>query len=226
MDRRESCLRWMSAVALVLTVGWLGASALAADADQAYQQAILALQHKDFDRALAEFDEAIRIDPNQARFRGLRGTVWIRKGDIAKGIADLNAAIRMNAGDAGAGYQAASAIRLSDKAKQQGRQQVEKMLRDRPAMSQYGVDADFLRQWAARRFAGEGVGQPIDWDPTPPLHSDAEHLAPSDDEPARFSWNDFTPRDQNKAASDRLKNSGRERSSSCTISASPKNTCD
>jgi hypothetical protein len=56
------------------------------------------------------------------------------------------------------------------------------MLHDRPAMNQYGADADFLRKWAARRFAGESVGQPIVWDPTPPLHSDAEHLAP-DDEP-------------------------------------------
>ncbi len=58
------------------------------------------------------------------------------------------------------------------------------MLHDRPAMAQFGPETDFLRQWAERKFAGEDLGTRIDWDPSPPQHSDAEHLAPAGDEHA------------------------------------------
>ena len=58
------------------------------------------------------------------------------------------------------------------------------MLRDRPAMAEFGDEAKFLRDWAERKFAGEDFVEPIDWDPSPPLHSDAEHLAPGDGENA------------------------------------------
>jgi tetratricopeptide (TPR) repeat protein len=51
-------------------------------------------------------------------------------------------------------------------------------------MAQFGDESKFLRDWADRKFAGEDFGEPIDWDPTPPLHSDAEHLAPGDGENA------------------------------------------
>ena len=47
-------------------------------------------------------------------------------------------------------------------------------------MAKFGDEAKFLRDWAARKFAGEDFALPIDWDPSPPLHSDAEHLAPGD----------------------------------------------
>jgi tetratricopeptide (TPR) repeat protein len=57
---------------------------------------------------------------------------------------------------------------------------VTKMVADRPAMAQFAAESDFLRQWAARKFAGEDFGAPIDWDPSSPLHSDAEHTAPGD----------------------------------------------
>lgn len=183
MDRPRGYVRWIGVIAAALAVGGMAASALAADAGQACRQGIQALQQRDLNRALAGFDQAVRLDPSQPRFRGLRGTAWICKGEIAKGIADLSAAIRMNPDDAGIGYQPWLSVRLSDQAQQHGRQQVARMLHDRPAMNRYGADADFLRRWAARRFAGEGIGPPIIWDPTPPLHSDAEHLAPTNDEP-------------------------------------------
>ncbi len=58
------------------------------------------------------------------------------------------------------------------------------MLHDRPAMAGHGKDAGVLRDWAARKFAGEDFGELIDWDDSSPLHSDAEHLAPAGDEHA------------------------------------------
>ena len=53
------------------------------------------------------------------------------------------------------------------------------MVRDRPAMVQFGKESDFLRQWAVRKFAGEDFGEPFDWDPAPPKDSDAENVAPT-----------------------------------------------
>ena len=74
--------------------------------------------------------------------------------------------------------------RLSAEALRHGQRQVVRMLHDRPAMAQFGTDSVFLRGWAARKFAGEDFGTPIDWDPSPPVHSDAEHLAPGGGEHA------------------------------------------
>lgn len=153
------------------------------DAEQACRQAVTASKHGELDRALAELDKAVRLDPQQARYRGLRGTAWIRKGDYAKGIDDLKAAIQRNPGDAGQQYSSQNERPVPEKALQHGRQQVDAMLRDRPAMARYGADADFLRQWAARRFAGASLGEPLDWESEAPLYSDAEHLAPTTDEP-------------------------------------------
>ncbi len=81
-------------------------------------------------------------------------------------------------------YPPSAGSRLSAEALRHGRRQVAQMLHDRPAMAQFGPESEFLRQWAARKFAGEDLGTPIDWDPSPPQHSDAEHLAPAGDEHA------------------------------------------
>ena len=170
-----------------MPVLWLGlvASALAAgEADRAFEQGQRALDRGDYDAAIARLDEAIRLEPKQAKFQGMRGVAWLHKGQYAKGVADLKAAIQLNAGDAGAQYQPTSTKQLAAEALQHGQQQVARMVGDRPAMVQFGQESDFLRQWAGRKFAGEDSGAPIDWDPSPPLHSDAEHTAPGDDENA------------------------------------------
>ena len=124
------------------------------------------------------------IEPKQAKFLGIRGLAWLRKGDYARGAADLKAAIELNPGDAGLRYRPSLSVRLSAEAMEHGRRQVARMLHDRPVMAQFEKQSEFLRDWAARKFAGEDFGELIDWDPSPPLHSDAEHLAPGDGEHA------------------------------------------
>jgi tetratricopeptide (TPR) repeat protein len=173
--RRTLCLGVAIAVAS-------GAAVSASDekAAQAFQQAQKSLAHGDFDTAIARLDEAVRLEPKDAKCRGLRGMAWLRKGDYVRGAADLKAAIELNPGDAGRGYQPSSTKQLSAEALAQGRRQATRMLHDRPAMDQFGDEAKFLRDWAARKFAGEDFGDLIDWDPASPLHSDAEHLAPGD----------------------------------------------
>ena len=47
----------------------------------------------DYDGAIARLDEAVRLAPKQAKLLGMRGVAWLRKGEYAKGAADLKAAI-------------------------------------------------------------------------------------------------------------------------------------
>jgi Flp pilus assembly protein TadD len=166
---------------LIAVAACSGAVAPAADQGSlAFDQAKQSLAKRDYDGALARLDEAVRHEPKQATFRGLRGVTWLRKGDYAKGAADLKAAVALNPGDAGLRYKPSHDVPLSAEAVRHGREQVAAMLHDRPAMAQFGDEAKFIRDWAERKFAGEDFGEPLDWDPSPPLHSDAEHLAPGD----------------------------------------------
>ena len=170
-----------------MVVAWTAVIASADDenrADRAFDQARQALEGDDVDRAIALLEEAVKLAPKQAKFLGLRGVARLRKGEYATGSNDLRGAIAISPGDAGIGYQPSKGKKLSQQDLQHGRRQVAQMLLDRPAMAQFSSETEFLRHWAERKFAGEDLGTPIDWDPSPPLHSDAEHLAPEDDENA------------------------------------------
>jgi len=50
----------------------------------------------DYDRAIADFSAAIRLDPNNAGYYSNRGNAYNDKGDHARAIADLNEAIRLD----------------------------------------------------------------------------------------------------------------------------------
>jgi tetratricopeptide (TPR) repeat protein len=53
-------------------------------------------QQQAFDRAIADFTQAIRLDPNNAVVYNERGRVYIDKRDQNKAIADCNQAIKLN----------------------------------------------------------------------------------------------------------------------------------
>ncbi len=59
------------------------------------------------------------------------------------------------------------------------------MLRDRPAMAQFGERADVLHQWAARKFAGEDLHQEILWDASEPTFA-AQSMLPTVGSPGRI----------------------------------------
>ena len=50
----------------------------------------------DYDRAIADYDEAIRLDPNYANAYSNRGNEYVRKGDYDRAIADCDEAIRLD----------------------------------------------------------------------------------------------------------------------------------
>lgn len=153
-----------------------------ADAETAYQRGTHSLARKRYDRAIADFTEALKLQPSQAKYQGMLAAALLEKGDYEKGIPALRAAIEMHPNDVGVNYKAMSGKELSPEARQHGREQVRKMIADRPAMADHAEDAEFLRIWAVRKFAGEDLGSLIDWDPEPPRDSDAEHTAPDETE--------------------------------------------
>jgi lipoprotein NlpI len=52
--------------------------------------------NRDLDRAIADLDQAIRLDPKDAGAYGNRGDAWRAKGDLDRAIADYDEAIRIN----------------------------------------------------------------------------------------------------------------------------------
>ena len=134
---------------------------------------------KQHDKALADLTKAAALKPDDAAILGERAVEQLLMSKYAEGIADMRRAIALNKNDAGQNYRPNRDVELSAAAIKHGEQQVEAMLRDRPPMAEYGDEAAFLRKWAARKFAGEDVGETVDWDPQPPTDSDAEHIAPT-----------------------------------------------
>ncbi|MGH7774831.1 MAG: hypothetical protein ACREQA_21615 [Candidatus Binatia bacterium] len=71
---------------------------------------------------------------------------------------------------------------LSAEALEHGKDQVQRMLRDRPAMKRYVTEGDAIWQWAVRKYAGEDLATTIDWSPDPPDKPDAynsDHSIPT-----------------------------------------------
>ena len=66
------------------------------DAVDYFNRGVASLRKGKHDKAIANFTEAIRLDPNYEPAYALRGIAWGTKGDCEKAIADFNAAIRLN----------------------------------------------------------------------------------------------------------------------------------
>ena len=129
----------------------------AEEPDLVYRQAGQAIHRGDFDAAIRQLDEAIRSAPKEAKLRGLRGAAWLRKGDYVRGTADLQAAIELNPGDAGAQCRPSSTAALSAEALRHGEEQVKRMLHDRPAMAQFGEETKFLRRLGGAEVRRRGL---------------------------------------------------------------------
>src|SRR5579871_3094773 len=57
------------------------------------------IEHKrkhGLDRAIADYDQALQIDPNNSRTYTVRGIAWDAKGDLDRAIADYDRAIRLD----------------------------------------------------------------------------------------------------------------------------------
>ena len=57
-------------------------------------------KEKEYDRAISDYNEAIRIDPGDALFFNQRGSAFLQKGDYDRAIQEFSEAIELNPNDA------------------------------------------------------------------------------------------------------------------------------
>src|SRR5262249_34267874 len=60
------------------------------------RQGATASNDRDYDRAIALFSEAIRLDPHYSMAFNDRGIAYLNKGDVDRAISDYNEAIRLD----------------------------------------------------------------------------------------------------------------------------------
>ena len=111
----------------------------------------------------------------------------VREGDYDRAIALLREAIESHPHDVGAKYDPWT-MPLHDKgALEHGRQQFERMLRDRPQMCSNIHPSDLLWKWTLAKYAAKIEGLPIEWsDLEPSNNSDAENYRPYDGTPGQI----------------------------------------
>jgi tetratricopeptide (TPR) repeat protein len=76
------------------------APAVPTDAKAYYDRGLAYYDKKDYDRAIAEYTQAIKLDPNYATAYTNRGCVYGGKGDYDRAIADFTQAIKLDPNDA------------------------------------------------------------------------------------------------------------------------------
>src|SRR5580704_10109714 len=70
------------------------------DAGAFYDRGYVWQAKGEYDKAIADYNEAIRLDPKLVRAFVNRGSAWLIKGDNDKAIADYDEAIRLDPKDA------------------------------------------------------------------------------------------------------------------------------
>ena len=87
------------------------------------------------DRAIADYDAALLLDPAQADVFNARGELWRKKGERRKALADFGAAIKLNPDHAAAKASHKSLAQELERARRadRGRRQAELQLRHRAA---------------------------------------------------------------------------------------------
>jgi tetratricopeptide (TPR) repeat protein len=92
-DCSESSRDGTAACDRVIESGKLKGNALAS---AYYNRALARLEMGQYDRAIADFDESIRLDPTSAWTFLNRGNAWYGKGDLDRALADFDQAIRLD----------------------------------------------------------------------------------------------------------------------------------
>ncbi len=115
--------------------------------------------------AVSDFDKSVELGPSDPRGYRQRAIAHILLQDYRAGEADLRKAISLSPGDLGKDYAPLAKEPPPKDALEHGRKQVQRMLADRPKMAQHADTMQALLQWATRKFAGEGIGARIDWNP-------------------------------------------------------------
>ena len=87
---------------LVVLLATLGCSSREQRSEKAYQRGTAALDRKDYDTAIAEFTESIRLDREASGAYQNRGLAYHHKKEYAKAVADYTEAMRLDPNDSDA----------------------------------------------------------------------------------------------------------------------------
>jgi tetratricopeptide (TPR) repeat protein len=148
-------------------------------ADAYFQRAGVHWNRGDRVKAASDFDSCLRLSPKRFDFLENRGAFRVAGGDYQRGTTDFRDAIALDERDPAAKFESSSSKATDSAAMKFGEEQVRQMLRDRPKMAQYREKAADLYRWAARKFAGEDLGQVIHWAPSEPPDTDSESMYPT-----------------------------------------------
>ena len=101
----EDAERWLNTVVKPYREKWQSRTSETStpqlSADDLLARGTIHSNNKDYDRAIANFSEAIRLDPNSADAYVLRGIVYKNKENYEQAISDLTKAIAIDPNDAG-----------------------------------------------------------------------------------------------------------------------------
>jgi len=98
-DDRDSCNKFTGDDSIAACTRLIASKELqGGDLAQVYRSRALnyTLFKGDYDRAIADFTEAIRLDPNSPVAHAVRGASFVRKGDYDRALVDLNEALRLD----------------------------------------------------------------------------------------------------------------------------------
>ena len=164
-------------------------------------RSLLRWRRGEHEKAILDALEAARLNSRLAAACLARAIAEEWEGDLDRAIGDYSAALRLDADDPAAKFEAWPKARLTEADLEHGRRQVREMLRDRPPMAEFGGRADALCRWAERKFAGEDLAGRIYWEDVPPQPGfDGQCCLPSPGAPARIRVR-LAPYRQRKARS-------------------------
>lgn len=164
-----------------------------------YYRAFCYAKKGQYAEVIADLDAVIARDSQDPSLFESRAAFCIMRGDYERALADFEVMLRLNPQDPAHNVENAARKALDEKALAHGERQVRQMLKDRPAMGELGEKAEMLYRWAARKFAGEDLGEPIFWNPADPLPEfPCDHQSPEPDCPGYIRIHEKYTRGPNK----------------------------
>ena len=100
-----------ASIAATVLIQCLSSWAAITNSPSYYEQGVNSINNREWDKAIKEFGEAIKLNPTNGLAFDYRGSAYFTKGDFDRAISDYRQAIRINSTDADAAFNLASVYR-------------------------------------------------------------------------------------------------------------------